>query len=100
MHETPDIEVEADRYEEEQAVLADLAREDQIPSPGFKGGDRVVEIATGCAGRVMNVVRGEAVSYGVVLDDVGYVVRLEGSLKAEVDFNSCDALRIIDGVMG
>ena len=26
----PDIEVDADRYEEEQAVLADLAREDEF----------------------------------------------------------------------
>lgn len=67
----------------------------------FKSGDRVVDITTGQTGNVMNAVSGvDHNNYGVMMDDVGYVVRVERVLKAEVAFNSCDALRIIDGVQG
>jgi len=102
---------EVDRQDHEEAErLENMTEEawaamkpgDPVPVVDFKfkGGDRVVELATGRAGRVMNGERGPegTANYGVVLDDVGYVVRLERCLKAESDFNSCDALRVIDGV--
>jgi hypothetical protein len=65
----------------------------------FKAGDRVVDITTGHTGKVLNSVRGvDHNNYGVVLDEVGYVILVERSLKVEADLNSCDAMRIMDRV--
>jgi len=117
MHETPDIEIQGDEFEDQQAILKQIDDDEalevdfkQMLSAAalvsdeaefkFKRRDRVVDIVTGHAGRVISAVKGlDDNNYGVVLDDdAGYVVRLEQNLKSEADFNSCDALRIIDGV--
>ena len=116
MHETPDIEIQGDEYEEQQFALADYERQQdvlramaendrkneeflkQVAEEGFrfKSGDRVTQVSTGRSGKVVNAVNGVCVTYGVIMDDYGYAVVVDGDLEEEI--NSCDALRIIDSV--
>ena len=66
-HETPDIEVDADRWEEEQEVLLELAEDDGL------------EDARGISECEAHIANREYDKYAGI--------------------NSCDALRIIDGVV-
>lgn len=86
--ETPDIEVQGDQYEEEQAVLRDLANEDRLEAaiaqnelpPYCPKCDRPVEVNE--------------------IESGGNCARCHEPLEYDeyVGINSCDALRIIDGV--
>jgi len=77
-HETPDIEVAADDWAEEQRVLADLAAEEQ----------RVLADAE----------EQEEEEQRVIAEEQRFLADLDAEDAAYAGTNSCDALRIIDGV--
>jgi hypothetical protein len=96
-HETPDIEVQGDQYEEQQNVLRDLANEDGL------------EDARGISECEAAIAQKELPPYcpkcdrPVDVDEIesgGNCARCHEPLEYDeyAGINSCDALRILDGV--
>ena len=77
-HETPDIEVEADEWEDQQQVLRDLAAED-----GLEDARGISE----CEARIAAMEDREDPFEDFLMGTDPYA-----------GINSCDALRIIDGI--
>jgi hypothetical protein len=100
-HETPDIEVAADQYEEEQNVLRELAQEDD----GLEDARGISECMAECAKREAAEARPYCPKCDRQIDPEdemsgGNCRRCGEPLEYDMyaGINSCDALRILDGV--